>query len=94
MQRIRIRHSLAVIGFIAIAQTAPPRLEHYRLVPGFLPEVFTESGMAQGNGFATPNPWGTYTAYRLATNAKGHRTWRIENYLPNPAGTTAQGSSM
>jgi hydroxyacylglutathione hydrolase len=73
---------------------APPRLEHYRLVPGFLPEVFNESGMAQGNGFATANPWGTYTAYRLATNAKGQRTWRIENYLPNPNNNTAQGSSM
>jgi glyoxylase-like metal-dependent hydrolase (beta-lactamase superfamily II) len=89
------------LGVLALAWTAPhlraqapPPLEHYRLVPGFLAEVFNDSGMAQGNGFATPNPWGTYTAYRLATNAKGHRTWRIENYLPNPSNNTAQGSSM
>ncbi len=50
--------------------------------------------MARGTGFATPNPWGAYTAYLLATNARGQRTWRIENYLPNAASGTAQGSTM
>jgi len=76
-----------------IAQ-APPPIEYYRLVPGFLPEVFTEDGMAKGLGFATANPWGAYTAYLLATNAKGQRTWRIEDYLPNAGGATSQGSTM
>ncbi len=71
-----------------------PAVEYYRLVPGFLPEDVGDDGMAKGNGFAAPNPWGAYTAYLLATNAAGQRTWRIENYLPNPGGATAQGSSM
>src|SRR4029078_9140102 len=35
-----------------------------------------------------------YTAYLLSTNAKGQRSWRIENYLPNPTAGTAQGSTM
>lgn len=69
-------------------------VDHYRLVPGFIAESFNEEGMARGNGFATANPWGQYTAYLLATNGKGQRTWRIENYLPNQNGATAQGSSM
>jgi hydroxyacylglutathione hydrolase len=77
----------------AIAQ-APPALEYYRLVPGFLPEVFNDDGMARGSGFATENPWGAYTAYLLATNAKEQRTWRIEDYLPNAGGATSQGSTM
>jgi glyoxylase-like metal-dependent hydrolase (beta-lactamase superfamily II) len=69
-------------------------VEHYRLVPGFVREQFGADGMAQGTGFAQPNPWGAYTAYLLTTNGRGQRTWRIENYLPNPNGLTAQGSSM
>jgi glyoxylase-like metal-dependent hydrolase (beta-lactamase superfamily II) len=73
---------------------APPTIEHYRLVPGFLPEQYNDDGMAVGTGFASPNPWGAYTAYLLATNGKGQRTWRIENYLPNTNAGTAQGSSM
>lgn len=76
-----------------IAQ-APPAIEYDRLVPGFLPEVFNEDGMARGTGFAGENPWGAYTAYLLATNAKGQRTWRIEDYLPNAGGATSQGSTM
>ena len=75
-----------------IAQTAAP-VEYYKLVPGFLPEAFGDDGMAKGNGFATPNPWGAYTAYLLSTNAKGQRTWRVEDYLPNAAAGTAQGST-
>lgn len=86
--------ALAAIPATANAQQTEP-LDHYRLVPGFPPEVFGEDGMAQGHGFgAAVNPWGAYTAYRLSTNAKGQRTWRIENYLPNPNGATAQGSSI
>ncbi|MEO8481106.1 MAG: MBL fold metallo-hydrolase [Acidobacteriota bacterium] len=76
-----------------IAQS-PPVVEYNRLVPGFLPEVFTDDGMAKGTGFATENPWGAYTAYLLATNARGQRTWRIEDYLPNAGGATSQGSTM
>ena len=47
----------------------------------------------EGTGFATANPWGAYTAYLMSTNAKGQRTWRIENYLPNTTAGTAQGST-
>jgi glyoxylase-like metal-dependent hydrolase (beta-lactamase superfamily II) len=78
----------------AAGPQAPPPVEHYRLVPGFVAERFNADGMAMGTGFSAPNPWGAYTAYLLATNAKGHRTWRIEHYLPNTASGTAQGSSM
>jgi glyoxylase-like metal-dependent hydrolase (beta-lactamase superfamily II) len=69
-----------------------PALEYFRLVPGFIAETKNASGQAVGTGFATPNPWGAYTAYLMATNARGQRTWRIENYLPQ--GATAQGSTM
>ncbi|HLK57809.1 MAG TPA: hypothetical protein VKU00_14680, partial [Chthonomonadaceae bacterium] len=59
----------------------PPAIEYYRLVPGFLPEQKNALGFATGTGFARPNPWGAYTAYLMATNVRGQRTWRIENYL-------------
>src|SRR5580658_7279117 len=92
------RLRLAMIAAIGLsflsqlpAQPAPP-LEYYRLVPGFLPEYKNASGRNLGNGFATPNPWGAYTAYLMATNAKGQRTWRIEDELPG--GGTSQGSTM
>ena len=78
----------------AAGPQAPPALEHYRLVPGFVAERVNEDGMALGTGFAAPNPWGAYTAYLLATNARGQRTWRVEHYLPNATSGTAQGSSM
>jgi glyoxylase-like metal-dependent hydrolase (beta-lactamase superfamily II) len=65
-----------------------------QIVPGFVRESFNDEGTAAGTGFAQPNPWGAYTAYLLSTNAKGQRTWRVENYLPNPNGRTAQGSTM
>ena len=87
--------AIAAVGlsFLSIvsAQSAPP-LEYYRLVPGFLPEYKNASGRNLGNGFAMPNPWGAYTAYIMATNAKGQRTWRIEDELPG--GGTSQGSTM
>ena len=74
---------------------APAPVEHYKLVPGFVGEAYDADGRALGNGFgSTPNPWGQYTAYLLSTNARGQRTWRIENYLPNQGGQTSQGSSM
>src|ERR1035438_9161849 len=75
----------------AAAQTAPP-VEYYRLVPGFLRENKDAGGRAIGTGFASPNPWGAYTAYLMAANAKGQRTWRIEDYLQT--GNSAQGSTM
>jgi len=91
-------HRLVAISAIALsflpalpAQTAPP-LEYYRLVPGFLPEYKNASGRNLGTGFATENPWGAHTAYLMATNAKGQRTWRIEDELPG--GGTSQGSTM
>ena len=71
---------------------APGGLEYSQLVPGFIAETKNERGMAVGTGFATSNRWGAYTAYLLGTNAKGQRTWLIENYLPQ--GATAQGSTM
>lgn len=95
---------IAVLAAVFLHSGSPVRLsaeqrsdtsvEYYRLVPGFLAETFSDDGMALGNGFSTPNPWGAYTAYLLATNTKGQRTWRIENYLPNQGGATAQGSTM
>lgn len=75
----------------AQAQKAPA-LEYFKLVPGFIAETKGPSGMAVGTGFATPNRWGAYTAYLMATNSRGQRTWRIENYLPQ--GASAQGSTM
>jgi len=83
---------IAALFQVAAGQQIPP-IEYYRLVPGFMAESFSSDGMARGTGFAAANPWGAYTAYLLATNAKGQRTWRIENYLPNPTAGTAQGST-
>lgn len=76
-------------GFLspAAAQVAPP-VEYYRLVPGFLPENKDASGRPIGTGFASPNPWGAYTAYLMATNAKGQRTWRIEDTLQSGNSST------
>ncbi len=70
----------------------PATIDYYRLVPGFVGETYNEGGM--NTGFVAPNPWGQYTAYLMATNARGQRTWRIEHYLPNADGKTAQGSTM
>lgn len=78
--RLAMSYHLAMMAAIGLsfisqlhAQSAPP-LEYYRLVPGFLPEYKNASGRNLGNGFATPNPWGAYAAYLMATNAKGRRT--------------------
>ena len=83
---------LGVSQVHAAAAPKAPALEYFKLVPGFIAETKGPNGMAIGTGFATPNPWGAYTAYLMATNAAGQRTWRIENYLPQ--GATAQGSTM
>ena len=90
-------------AFVAVGLTAVPvaseavqsvPLEHYRLVPGFLPVVSDDAGVPVGTGFGGTNPWGAYTAYLLSTNGKGQRTWRVENMLPNANGRTSQGSTM
>jgi glyoxylase-like metal-dependent hydrolase (beta-lactamase superfamily II) len=80
----------AILSMPAAAQS--PGIDYFKLVPGFMAETKNEQGMAIGSGFSGENPWGAYTAYIMATNAKGQRTWRIENYLPQ--GATAQGSTM
>ncbi len=92
MRRLLFVCTAAWLAGVCLMAQAPPAIEYYRLVPGFLPEHKNEQGMAVGTGFASPNPWGAYTAYLMATNARGQRTWRIENYLPQ--GNTAQGSTM
>lgn len=74
------------------AARPPGDLDYFKLVPGFIAESKNEVGIPIGNGFAQPNPWGAYTAYLMATNAKGQRTWRIENFLPQ--GTTSVGSTL
>lgn len=71
-----------------------PDIHLYRIAKGFQPEVMDAAGTAAGNGFATPNRWGQYTAYLMTTSRNGERTWRIEHYLPYPGQNYAQGSSM
>jgi glyoxylase-like metal-dependent hydrolase (beta-lactamase superfamily II) len=85
----------ALCGGAALAANAPLKLDYRRLAPGFIAETMNEAGFAAGTGFPAGNRWGQYTAYLMATNAKGQRTWRIEHYLPNkPPANTAQGSTM
>src|SRR4051812_29159141 len=81
----------------ATAAHAAAPVEYYRLAPGFLSESWDSDGVPLRNGgFATPNPWGFYTAYLMQTNDKGQRTWRIENFLNSTRITYqyAQGSTM
>jgi glyoxylase-like metal-dependent hydrolase (beta-lactamase superfamily II) len=82
----------AAAGLTAVAAAQSPGIDYFKLVPGFIAETKNEQGAAAGTGFSGENPWGADTAYIMATNAKGQRTWRIENYLPQ--GATAQGSTM
>ncbi|GAA4727970.1 MBL fold metallo-hydrolase [Phytohabitans rumicis] len=74
------------------------RIRWYDLVPGFVDVATDEYGRPKGDGFAAANPWGAYTAYRIAVSDRGHRTWRIENMqklAPRPDGSQyAQGSTM
>lgn len=77
---------------MTLAAATPAPVEYYRLAKGFLPEVKLADGRVALPAFATPNRWAQDTAYLMSTNAKGHRTWRIENFLPGPA--SSQGSSM
>ncbi|WP_161956898.1 MBL fold metallo-hydrolase [Sphingosinithalassobacter portus] len=75
----------------ASAQNSLP-LRQDRLAPGFVAERWNEDGYAIG--FESDNPWGEYTAYLMATDADGRRSWRIEQYLPNPGTDFRQGSTM
>jgi len=91
---IRVFATVAAICFCFPVAAQNPRIEYYRLVKGFVAESKNSYGMAQGTGFASPNRWGQYTAYLMAINPQGQRTFRIEHYLPNPNRPTAQGSTM
>src|SRR3954447_9880729 len=92
--------ALAVmVGALATAGSARAAepIQWYRLAPGFLSESWDADGVPLvDGGFATPNPWGYYTAYLVHTNDKGQRTWRIENFLNSTRITYryAQGSTM
>jgi len=69
----------------------------YDLVPGFVAETLDADGWGTASGFDNGNPWGNYTSYLMATNAKGQRTWRVEQYLPNQVingHAYAQGTTM
>ncbi|MDB5441430.1 MAG: hypothetical protein JWM33_3857 [Caulobacteraceae bacterium] len=99
MLKLKLFAALGLAMAVASAAVSAPAanvlpLDHDRLVPGFLREVFGASGMATGAGWGpgVENPWGAYTAYLIAQNARGQRTWRVEDYLPG--GATAQGSTM
>ncbi|MBN9319848.1 MAG: hypothetical protein BGN86_11220 [Caulobacterales bacterium 68-7] len=70
----------------------PSGIELYRVFPGFRAETRDEQGTV--TGYVGENPWGQYTAYLMATNAKGQRTFRIEHNLPRGDGRSYQGSSM
>lgn len=76
------------------ALSAAPQLVYDQPAQGFIPEIKGAAGFASGTGFATENPWGEYTAYLMATNARKQRTWRIEHYLPMRGQGMAQGSTM
>jgi glyoxylase-like metal-dependent hydrolase (beta-lactamase superfamily II) len=82
----------------ATAQAGEPAprtdITFYRLAEGFQAETFRPDGFAVANGFARPNRWGQYTAYLMARDARGFRTWRIEHYLPVAGQDYAQGSTM
>ncbi len=84
--------AMTIAGSGGAAQGAPVKIEYYHPAPSFPAETINADGFV--TGFTAPNRWGQYTAYIMATNAKGQRTWRIEHDLPNPDGKTAQGSSI
>ena len=90
----RIVAALAVLCTCLSAVAQRKDIQYYRLVKGFVAEAKSPSGSNTGTGFAADNPWGQYTAYLMATNALGQRTFRIEHELPNPARNSAQGSTI
>ena len=87
----------AARALAALGRGGHGRVEWYRLVPGFVAESTDGDGWPTATAFDGGNPWGMYTAYLMASNAKGHRTWRVEQYLPGQmlAGHEyAQGTTM
>jgi len=94
--------ALLLFSLVLSAAEQPARLDYYRVAKGFVAEAKNSYGWAKGSGFATANPWGQYTAYLMLTSSQGHRTWRIEHYLPWAPGPyvsipdpdTSQGSTM
>jgi len=92
--RTQISTGLFILCACLPAAAQPQGIQYYRLVKGFVAEAKNSYGWAKGSGFVSDNPWGQYTAYLMATNAQGQRTFRIEHYLPNPGQDTAQGSTM
>ncbi len=64
------------------AETVPAPVEFYHIAHGFLPEDVGLDGWPKLPTFPPSHPWGTDTAYLMSTNAKGQRTWRIDNFLP------------
>ena len=91
-----IAAAAALLCSAPAAQAAEP-IQWYRLAPGFISENWDSDGVPLlDGGFATPNPWGYYTAYLVQTNDKGQRTWRIENFLNSTRLTYryGQGSTM
>jgi glyoxylase-like metal-dependent hydrolase (beta-lactamase superfamily II) len=90
-QTVRARRPATAAPAPTPAPDAAP-IDYFRLFPGFIGEVKNEEGWT--TGFAAANPWGQYTAYLMATNAKGQRTVRIEHYVPRSDGRGLQGSSM
>ena len=98
-RRLGLAAGLSLFGLLLFGPAASAQVSQAaagmvfdRLVPGFVGEARNANGYATGTAFAAPNPWGAYTAYRLATDARGRRTWRIENYVP--LGNFMQGSTM
>ena len=95
---VATRSAIAFCCFLAsAAETAdapavPHVLDYYKLAPGFVAEKKNDLGFAVG--YSAPNRWGEYTAYLMATNASGQRTWRIEQYQELPGAGFWQGSSM
>jgi len=85
------RIAMACALFICAAATSAD-LDYYKLAPGFVAEKKNELGFAVG--YSASNRWGEYTAYLMATNATGQRTWRIEQYQEIPGAGFWQGSSM
>jgi glyoxylase-like metal-dependent hydrolase (beta-lactamase superfamily II) len=85
------RIAFACTLFICATATSAD-LDYYKLAPGFVAEKKNALGFAVG--YSAPNRWGEYTAYLMATNASGQRTWRIEQYQELPGAGFWQGSSM
>jgi glyoxylase-like metal-dependent hydrolase (beta-lactamase superfamily II) len=84
-------------GILPPLARAGRSVEWYELVPGFVAETTDAEGWPSATAFDNGNPWGMYTAYLMATNDIGQRTWRVEQYLPGQllfGHQYAQGTTM